>query len=108
MEVPCTLAVGQQIKIGISEKALLWASTMVYIVPLLLLIISASGLTALFPTMHELIVLLLSSVGALAGFWWASAFSKRPRHKHQFSPIFLGATIDHVITHKHEIPVHKL
>lgn len=108
LEVPCLLAVGQQVKIGISEKALLWASLMVYIVPLLLLIVSATIFDAIFPNVHELIGLLVASIAALCGFWWASVFSKHPRNKHQFMPIFLGATISPVVTHKHEIPVHKI
>lgn len=108
IEVPCKLALGQQVKIGISEMALLRASIMVYIVPLLLLIISAAVFVTLFPQAHELLALGFSSLAALGGLWWASAFSKRPRNKHQFTPVFLGATISPVVSHKHEIPVHKL
>lgn len=108
MAVPCALQVGQQVKIGISEQALLLASVMVYLLPLLLMITTAMMLMGVFPQMHELFALLLSSMAALGGFWWASAFSKRPRHQHQFMPIFLGATIMPVITYKHEIPTHKI
>jgi sigma-E factor negative regulatory protein RseC len=108
MEVPCALVVGQQIKIGISEHALLRASLMVYVIPLLLLIFSAAALSAMLPNVHELIILLAASFIAFLGFWWASAFSKSPKHKEQFAPIFLGATIDPVVTHKQEIPVHKI
>ena len=108
IHAPCALAIGQQVKLGISETALLRASIMVYIIPLLLLMASATIFTAILPNLHELLVLGISSFAALGGFWWASAFSKRPQHKHQFTPIFLGATINPVVTHKHEIPVHKI
>ncbi|MFT6269701.1 MAG: sigma-E factor negative regulatory protein RseC [Alphaproteobacteria bacterium] len=108
LEVPCVIGVGQQVKIGISEKALLWASLMVYVVPLLLLIISATIFEALFPNVHELIALFVASLAAFCGFWWASVFSKHPRNKHKFMPVFLGATISPVVTHKHEIPVYKI
>jgi sigma-E factor negative regulatory protein RseC len=108
LEVPCKLAIGQQVKIGISEKALLWASLMVYILPLLLMIVSATIFITIFPNTHELLALLVASFAAFLGFWWASVFSKRPRNKHQFTPIFLGATVSSVITYKHEIPVHKI
>lgn len=108
VQVPCELAIGQQVKIGISEKALLKASLMVYVVPLILLIFVASIFMSVFPAAHELMALGFASMSALGGFWWASSYAKRPQHKHQFAPIFLGATIAQVITYKHEIPVHKI
>jgi sigma-E factor negative regulatory protein RseC len=108
MEVPCVLAVGQQVKIGISERALVAASLMVYIVPLVAMILIATIVMTLFPKVHELIALLLSCLAAFCGFWWASLYSKRPHNKHKFRPVFLGATINPTVTHKHEIPVHKM
>jgi sigma-E factor negative regulatory protein RseC len=108
LHVPCQLAVGQQVKIGISESALLHASVMVYMVPLLLLIVSAAVLQYALPTLHELIRLGLSCVVAFGGLWWASAQSKSSKNKRKFAPIFLGATQGQVVTHKHEIPMQKL
>ena len=108
VEVPCELAVGQQVKIGISERALVAASIMVYILPLLAMILSATLIMSAFPSVHEIIVLALSCVAALGGFWWASYYSKRPHNEHKFRPIFLGATINPTVTHKHEIPMHKI
>lgn len=108
MEVPCVLTVGQQVKIGISEKALMSASIMVYILPLIAMILSATVLMAVFPSMHELMALGLSCIAALGGFWWASYYSKRPHNAHKFRPVFLGATINPTVTHKHEIPMHKI
>ncbi len=108
LTVPSPLVVGQQVKIGISEQALLYASIMIYIVPLVAMMITAALFTFIFPNMHELIALGVSSIAALAGFWWASAFSKKPSNRYRFTPIFLGATKQAVMTHKHEIPVHKV
>lgn len=108
IEVPCQLVVGQQVKIGISERALLRASLIVYVVPLLLLMLSATIFMTVFPQAHELLALGFACTAALGGFWGASAFSKRPSNKHHFTPIFLGATLSPVVTHKHEIPVHKI
>lgn len=105
---PSPLVVGQQVKIGISEKALLYASLMVYIIPLVAMMLSAAGTMMIFPNIHELLALAVSSLAALAGFWWASAYSKRPANRHRFTPIFLGATQQDVVTYKHEIPVHKI
>lgn len=108
LEVPCELRVGQQVKLGISERALISASLMVYIVPLLAMIVSASIFVTLFPEVHELAALLFSSIAAFCGFWWASYYSKRPHNGHKFKPVFLGATLKPTVTHKHEIPVHKV
>jgi sigma-E factor negative regulatory protein RseC len=108
LEVPCALVVGQQVKLGISEKALLYASLMVYIVPLITVIVVASAVMAIVPSMHELLVLGIASFSALASFWWASAYAKQPKNKRKFTPVFLGATQNAVSTHKHEIPMHKV
>lgn len=108
LQVPCDLVVGQQVKIGISEDALLHASWMVYIVPLLLLMLSAAGLQFVFPNVHELIILCFASTAAFLGFWWASVQSKSDANKCKFAPIFLGATKDKIASYKHEIPMHKI
>jgi len=108
LEVPCELAIGQQVKIGINERALLAASIMVYIVPLIAMMLSAVIIMSLLPKIHELIALAISCFAALGGFWWASSYAKQPRNEHKFKPVFLGATINPTITHKHEIPVHKI
>lgn len=107
LEVPCELAIGQQVKLGVSESALLYASMMVYIVPLLTIIVSASLMSIVVPDIHELLALGVSLLAALGSFWWASAYSKKPQNKRKFTPVFLGATVNAVSTHKHEIPVHK-
>lgn len=99
---------GQQVKIGISENALLRASIMVYIIPLLLMIACAIILQILLPSIHELLALLASAVAALGGFWWASAYAKHQQHQHKFAPVFLGATNQAVMSYKHEIPTHKI
>lgn len=107
LQVPCSLVVGQQVKMGISELALLRASWMVYMVPLLLLLVSATTLSWLIPNLHELIVLLCACICALGGFWWASASAKKSHNIAKYHPIFLGATQHSVMTHKNEIPTFK-
>jgi len=108
LAVPCELAVGQQVKIGISENALLRASTMVYVVPLILLMVTQISVQWLLPGLHELLAFALAILAALGGFWWASRYAKSDCHQHKFAPVFLGATQQKVMTLKHEIPVHKL
>lgn len=107
LHAPCKLVVGQQVKMGISEFALLRTSWMVYMVPLLLFIISASAFYFLWPRVHELLVLLVASVFAFAGFWWASANAKKPSNIAKYRPIFLGATKGSVVSQKNEIPMFK-
>lgn len=108
IQAPCLLTVGQQVKIGISETALLNASLRVYILPLMAMIMLASLLYAWLPHWHELVIFGLSCFAAVGGFWWASAYAKQPKHKAKFQPVFLGATQQAVATYKHEIPTHKI
>lgn len=108
LAVPCKLVVGQQVKIGIAEQALLRASTMMYIVPILLMILAASLFQYIMPNLHELAVLFIAFFAAFCGFWWASAYAKKSANVHKFAPVFLGATQSPVMTHKHEIPTHKI
>ncbi|MDT0595810.1 SoxR reducing system RseC family protein [Glaciecola petra] len=107
LSVPCQLVVGQKVKMGISEHALLRASWMVYMVPLLLLMSTVTMLSWIWPNLHELLVLLFASISAIAGFWWASSSAKNSRNVAKYKPIFLGATQDLVMTHKNEIPTFK-
>lgn len=108
LAVPCRLVPGQQVKIGITENALLRASAMVYVVPLLLLMITQIALQWLLPALHELVAFGAAILAALGGFWWASRYAKNDCHQDKFAPVFLGATQKGVVTYKHEIPVHKL
>jgi sigma-E factor negative regulatory protein RseC len=108
LQVPCSLVVGQQVKIGISENALLHASTMVYILPLVLFMLCAALIQFILPSLHELLNLGLSSLVALASYWWVSAQSKLDANRRKFAPVFLGATQGQVMTAKHEIPMQKL
>ena len=108
LAVPCALVVGQQVKIGITENALLRASAMVYIMPLLLAMLALFILHVAAPQIHELLALLVAMFAALGGFWWASRYAKADCHQAKFAPVFLGATQQAVKTAKHEIPIHKL
>ncbi len=107
IDVPCHLTVGQSVKIGISETALLYASMMVYILPLFSMIVFASLVSYFFQNIHELIVLTLSCFVALGAYWWVSANAKKPQNMKKYKPVFLGATKGAVMTQKHEIPTHK-
>lgn len=108
IDIPCKLVVGQQVKIGISESALINASLMIYILPIIALIVTSSLLIVFIPNFHELIILLIGCLSSFLCYWWVSASSKKPNNSSKFKPVFLGATQQHVATKKHEIPVHKL
>ena len=107
LSVPCKLVVGQQVKMGISELALLRASWMVYMVPLVLLLAVVSSISLLLPNIHELISLLIGFGFAFLGSWWASAHTKKSHNISKYRPVFLGATQQAVMTHKNEIPSFK-
>ncbi len=100
------LKVGQYVKIGIHESALLQASILIYLFPLFALILSAVGIKWLMPALHELGILFIASGFAFIALWFASRYSKK--HKHLYAPIFLGAVNSQVTLLKGEIPMQKL
>ncbi len=108
IDTPCELVVGQQVKIGINESALINASIMIYILPIFALIATSTLLNMVMPNLHELVILMFGCVSSFLCYWWVSASSKKPNNKSKFKPVFLGATQHQVATKKHEIPVHKL
>lgn len=87
LEVNVPLKAGEQIQVGLAEATLLRSVFWIYGVPLLVLILSAIGFSALFS--HELAVaicVLISTACAFIGV-------KRKINKKQmgeFTPIFLG------------------
>ena len=90
------LAVGSKVRIGIPEDALIKASVWLYVIPLLTLIISALGLSALLPMLglhHELWLVLGSMLATFAGFVWLSGALKR-KETVQYQPQLLGVLID--------------
>lgn len=68
--------VGQKVKLGIPEQTLLRASANVYMLPLLVLMLSAVAFSALLPLIglhHELWVVAGSLLSCFASFVWVSA-----------------------------------
>jgi len=103
---PIELTPGQYVKLGIPEEKLVTASALVYLLPLGIFMFSIIVLQASMPNLHELLILLMSTIPTLIGFWWVSRFAKT-RHKGQFSPVILGAVNTADVVAKHEIPIQK-
>lgn len=83
--------IGQQVRLGISESALLAASAMVYMLPLLALILSAALFGWLLPIVgleHELWLIVAVLVTNLASFVWVSGLIKR-NNQGQYQPTLL-------------------
>jgi sigma-E factor negative regulatory protein RseC len=101
------LSEGQMVKLGIPEEQLMGASMLMYLLPILILIISATCLQFFFPTLHEGWHILFSFMMTAVGFWQISKYAKS-QDKGQFSPIILGAVNEATVTMKNEIPSKKL
>lgn len=106
ISVPCELKKGQSVKIGIPERHLLSASAWLYLLPVLTLLISAAILQS-FTNLPEGLVILLSFISTFCAYWWVSRRLKSARFRQHYEPIFLGATVEPVISQKHEIPTKK-
>lgn len=104
---PSPLQVGQSVKIGIPEQHLLSASVCLYLVPILILLVSASVLQNVL-ILSEPIVILLSFSLTFLGYWGVSRRLKSVHFRERYVPIFLGATNTTVVSRKHEIPMKKL
>ncbi len=104
---PYPLFEGQSVKLGIPEEQLLGASMLMYLLPILILIASATGLQYIFPSLHEGWQILISFTITAIGFWRISKYAKS-HDKGQFSPIILGAVNEATVTMKNEIPAKKL
>lgn len=101
------LCEGQVVKLGIPEEQLLAASMLVYLLPILLLIASVTGLQYFFPRLSEGWQVLFSFVISAIGFWRISSYAKS-QDKGQFSPLILGAVNEATMTMKNEIPTKKI
>lgn len=104
---PSQLSVGQQVKIGIPEQHLLSASLWLYILPLSVLIISAVFLQT-YTSIPELAVIFLSFLLTFFAYWGVSRRLKSEQYRQQYTPIFLGATNQAVVSRQQEIPMKKL
>lgn len=84
--------VGQQVRLGIPEETLLGASALVYLLPLLVLIVSAVSLSLLFEALlidSEPLLILGSFAATGISFWVIrKVLAKRPGG--QLQPVILG------------------
>ncbi len=84
-EIP--LQVGDEVIVGIDQRALVRGSLAVYIVPLLLMFLSAG--VAEFVADSEGATLLFGAFGLGVGFWRLDAFNRRIRDDSRFHPVVL-------------------
>lgn len=83
--------VGQKVKLGIPENALLSASALVYMLPLFVLVVTALAGQYLLPLIglnHEGFIILSAFVATALSFWWVKARVQQDRG-HQYKPRLL-------------------
>lgn len=84
LETTQALQVGQKVKIGVAEQALLKTSALVYLIPLMTFVISAAlGQSWLMPLLQieSELFLILFSIGVTAvSFWSVASLLKRKSH----------------------------
>ncbi|MBT0585798.1 SoxR reducing system RseC family protein [Alteromonas oceanisediminis] len=88
--------VGQRVRLGIPEEALLSASVLLYLVPLMVLVISSVTFNALLPWVglsHEFWTILFTLIATLAGFVVLSNRLKRRETAH-YQPKILGILLE--------------
>lgn len=83
---PGHLQVGQHIKVGIQERALLQASALIYLLPLLLMFVAGALGEFLLPALGEGFVLLTAGGGFALGFVLLRRF---PAQQAAFQPVIL-------------------
>lgn len=59
---------GQQVKIGLPESLLLKLAFAIYVMPILILVLSATLLTAMFPGLSEILLVLLCAITCVGWF----------------------------------------
>ncbi|QPG06519.1 SoxR reducing system RseC family protein [Salinimonas marina] len=92
IETPMSVKVGDTVQVGIPEAGLLSASVWLYLVPLLVFLLSAAGLTQLqawLNTGHELLVVAGAAGITLAAFVGVSGHLKKI-DKSRFRPVLLA------------------
>ncbi|WP_412971156.1 SoxR reducing system RseC family protein [Glaciecola sp. MF2-115] len=107
LSTPHLLKVGQSVKLGIPEEQLIGASSLVYLLPIFVLVISVTSFQYLLPSLHEMWQILFGFAATALSFWQISKYAKR-QDKGQFSPVILGAINDSTVTMKNEIPLKKV
>jgi len=84
LETKQILEVGQRVKVGVAEQALLKTSALVYLVPLITFLISAilcqRWLMPILDTDNELFLILFSLLITAFSFWTIAALLKRKSH----------------------------
>jgi sigma-E factor negative regulatory protein RseC len=83
------LAVGDEVIIGISERALVGGSAAVYVVPLLAMFAAAVFGEITFPGSGEELTILFGSAGLLGGILWLRGFTRDALSDGRFQPIVL-------------------
>ncbi len=87
------LKIGDQVIIGIDEKALLSGSFLIYLLPLLLMLAfggMAAGLAdLLFPELRDLLAVAGSAAGLMAGLGYAKKITHNAKARTQFQPVVL-------------------
>ncbi len=84
---PGNLAAGQAVRIGIEENALLQASFLVYLLPLLSLFISGALVQSGLPALGEGGVIVAAAAGLALGFFF---IRRLPARKTRFQPVILS------------------
>ncbi len=108
---PLSSRPGDEVVIGLEEKALLKGSVAVYIVPLLAMILSAiAGSTMVAPWLGlppEGSSILLALLGLLAGYGWVATFSRSIKYNPDYQPVILRKTDQNAVTGQC-IPIAKI
>lgn len=89
MRLPDSLGVspGEDIVIGLSERRLVGAAAMIYMVPLLLMI--AAALAGVHLQQGQVAVAMLSLAGLVAGLWLARCRADNAEMVQRYSPVML-------------------
>lgn len=107
LQAPCSLVVGQRVKLGVPESQLLSASVLVYMLPLFALIAAVLLMQSLLPTAHEIWQISFGFSAMAMSFYALRRRENNGKQKH-FSPIILGAVNNDTVTMRNEIPLKKL
>lgn len=91
---PVPVTVGQEVRIGIPEQGIVTASLLLYVVPLLLLLLSALSLNSILPLVglsSELWVLMGALMITFSGYVGISGWIKKLDSK-RFAPVLLSGS----------------
>lgn len=87
------VAVGDQVVIGIDERALVRGSFVAYMIPILFMLgfalVGEMVITRGFAVRSELFTMLSGASGFVAGLWWLRRYTRRIRHDDRYQPVIL-------------------